>query len=58
MLPQSLLVLGFAASSLARSVPQKIARQEPSMTASAPGVQSTVCGDIIDAVDKEGEFSR
>ncbi|UPX11528.1 uncharacterized protein EKO05_0002131 [Ascochyta rabiei] len=51
MLLQSLLVLGCAAFGLARSVPHKIARQEPSPTANAPA-QSTICGDIIEAVNE------
>lgn len=57
MLLQSLVWLGSAAFALARSVPHKVARQEPSTTASAPDTQSTVCGDIIDAVN-EGASDR
>ncbi|KAH6638299.1 hypothetical protein C7974DRAFT_158490 [Boeremia exigua] len=56
MICRSLLVLGFAASSFARSVPQRIARQEPSTTASASDAQSTICGKIIDAVNEGYSF--
>lgn len=51
MLFQSLVLLGSATLSLAGSVPNRIARQQPSTTASAPA-QSTICGDIIDAVNQ------
>jgi hypothetical protein len=52
MLSRNLLVLGFAACGLARSVPHRVARQEPSGTGSAPDARSTICGDIIDAVNE------
>ncbi|KAJ4325134.1 hypothetical protein N0V94_000848 [Neodidymelliopsis sp. IMI 364377] len=52
MLFQSLLVLSSAALGLARSVPYKVARQEPSATASAPVGQTTICGDIVAAANE------
>jgi hypothetical protein len=57
MFVQSLVVVAFAASGLARSIPNKLqARQDPSSTVDAPDAQATICGDIVDAAN-EGESS-
>lgn len=55
MLLNSLVVLASVTCGLARSVPYRVPRQEPSTTASAADTQSTICGDIINAVNNEGK---
>ncbi|KAF2132542.1 hypothetical protein P153DRAFT_166525 [Dothidotthia symphoricarpi CBS 119687] len=53
LLVQVLAGLSVATCGLARSLPRKLnARQDPSTTTSAPDAQSTICGDVIAAVDE------
>ncbi|KAF2795817.1 hypothetical protein K505DRAFT_301442 [Melanomma pulvis-pyrius CBS 109.77] len=57
LLSQGLAVLCFAGSVVARTLPNGLSpRQEPSPTAGAPAAQSTICGDIVDAVNSPEGF--